>query len=142
MQTGTGSTRRAGVAQAIDELDLGALGRAIWGQKRLIIGLTLLAAAIAFLAVNIVAPRYKSGGAGADRNPRKHLPAAGGGRRPASAAHRRSGSGDQPGSAHPVARLWRLNHPKAEARRATGIRSGAAWPVGGSRRLCLASSAS
>ena len=60
MQTGTGSAGRGGVAQAIDELDLGALGRAIWRRKRLIIGLTLLAAAIAFAAVNIVAPRYKS----------------------------------------------------------------------------------
>jgi uncharacterized protein involved in exopolysaccharide biosynthesis/Mrp family chromosome partitioning ATPase len=46
--------------QAVDELDLGALGRAIWRRKRLIIGLTLLAAAIAFAAVNYVTPRYKS----------------------------------------------------------------------------------
>ena len=60
MQTGTGPAGRAGVAQTIDELDLGALGRAIWRRKRLIIGLTLLAAAIAFAAVNFVAPRYKS----------------------------------------------------------------------------------
>src|SRR5688572_7672304 len=60
MQTGTGPAGRAGVAQTIDELDLGALGRAIWRRKRLVIGLTLLAAAIAFAAVNYVAPRYKS----------------------------------------------------------------------------------
>ncbi len=60
MQAGTGSAGRGGVAQAIDELDLGALGRAIWRRKRLIIGLTLLAAAIAFAAVNFVTPRYKS----------------------------------------------------------------------------------
>ena len=60
MQTGTVSAGRGGVAQAIDELDLGALGRAIWRRKRLIIGLTLLAAAIAFAAVNYVTPRYKS----------------------------------------------------------------------------------
>ena len=60
MQTSTGPAGRAGVAQTIDELDLGALGRAIWRRKRLIIGLTLLAAAIAFAAVNFVAPRYKS----------------------------------------------------------------------------------
>ena len=60
MQAGTGSAGRGGVAQAIDELDLGALGRAIWGRKRLILGLTLLAAAIAFAAVNFVAPRFKS----------------------------------------------------------------------------------
>ena len=60
MQTGTGSAGRSGVAQAIDELDLGALGRAIWRRKRLVIGLTLLAAAIAFAAVNVITPRYKS----------------------------------------------------------------------------------
>src|SRR5262245_8629747 len=60
MQTGAGSAGRGGVAQTIDELDLGALGRAIWRRKRLIIGLTLLAAAIAFAAVNYVTPRYKS----------------------------------------------------------------------------------
>jgi uncharacterized protein involved in exopolysaccharide biosynthesis/Mrp family chromosome partitioning ATPase len=58
MQTGTVSTGRS--VQAIDELDLGALGRAIWRRKRLIIGLTLLAAAIAFAAVNYVTPRFKS----------------------------------------------------------------------------------
>lgn len=60
MQASTGSAGRSGVAQAIDELDLGALGRAIWRRKRLIIGLTLLAAAIAFAAVNVITPRYKS----------------------------------------------------------------------------------
>ena len=60
MQTGTVPAGRGGVAQAIDELDLGALGRALWRRKRLIIGLTLLAAAIAFVAVNYVTPRYKS----------------------------------------------------------------------------------
>ncbi len=60
MQAGTGSAGRVGVAQAIDELDLGALGRALWRRKRLIIALTLIAGAIAFAAVNFVAPRYKS----------------------------------------------------------------------------------
>ncbi|MGH6770830.1 MAG: GumC family protein [Xanthobacteraceae bacterium] len=59
MQTGN-SSGRAGIAQVIDEIDLGELGRAVWRRKRLIIGLTLLAAGLAFLAVNMVAPRYKS----------------------------------------------------------------------------------
>jgi uncharacterized protein involved in exopolysaccharide biosynthesis/Mrp family chromosome partitioning ATPase len=54
------SSARSGVAQAIDELDLGELGRAIWRKKRWILGLTLAAGAIAFLAVNMVTPRYKS----------------------------------------------------------------------------------
>jgi polysaccharide biosynthesis transport protein len=60
MQTGSVPAGRGGVAQTIDELDLGALGRAIWRRKSLVIVLTLLAAAIAFAAVNYVTPRYKS----------------------------------------------------------------------------------
>jgi succinoglycan biosynthesis transport protein ExoP len=60
MQTGTVPAGRSGASQAIDELDLSALGRAILRRKRLIIGLTVLAAAIAFAAVNYVTPRYKS----------------------------------------------------------------------------------
>lgn len=60
MQTGVESAGRGGVAQAIDELDLGALGRALWRRKHLILGLTLLAAGLAFAAVNLVTPRYKS----------------------------------------------------------------------------------
>ena len=42
------------------EIDLGALGRALWRRKMLIVGLTLVAAAIAFAAVNLITPRYKS----------------------------------------------------------------------------------
>jgi uncharacterized protein involved in exopolysaccharide biosynthesis len=60
MQAGVPSTARPGVAQAIDELDVGALGRALWRKKRWIIGLTLLAAGIAFIAVNLITPRYRS----------------------------------------------------------------------------------
>src|SRR5499433_3050331 len=56
---GVASTRRQAVAQS-DELDLGALGRAMWRRRRWIFGLTLLAAGIAFIAVNLIAPRYKS----------------------------------------------------------------------------------
>jgi polysaccharide biosynthesis transport protein len=51
---------QAGVAQAIDELDLGALGRALWRKKGRIIILTLMAVAIAFAAVNMITPRYRS----------------------------------------------------------------------------------
>jgi uncharacterized protein involved in exopolysaccharide biosynthesis len=60
MQTGASSKTRSRVAQAIDELDLGELGRAVWRKKRWIIGLTLAAAGITFLAVNMITPRYKS----------------------------------------------------------------------------------
>ena len=60
MQVGVSSPGRLGAAQALDELDLGALGRAIWRRKRWIIVLTVAAAAIAFVAVNLITPRYKS----------------------------------------------------------------------------------
>jgi polysaccharide biosynthesis transport protein len=60
MDASAGSTSRFGVIQAVDELDLGAVGRALWRRKTLIIALTLAGAAIAFLAVNLVTPRYKS----------------------------------------------------------------------------------
>jgi Mrp family chromosome partitioning ATPase len=42
------------------DIDFGALGRALWRKKTLILGLTLLTAAIAFAAVNFITPRYKS----------------------------------------------------------------------------------
>jgi uncharacterized protein involved in exopolysaccharide biosynthesis/Mrp family chromosome partitioning ATPase len=48
------------MAHAIDELDLAALGRALWRRKGLIAALTLLAGGLAFAAVNMVTPRYKS----------------------------------------------------------------------------------
>src|SRR5256885_4199267 len=56
---GRGGAAQAGVAPAA-EIDLGALGRALWRKKVLIAGLTLLAAALAFAAVNMITPRYKS----------------------------------------------------------------------------------
>jgi uncharacterized protein involved in exopolysaccharide biosynthesis len=54
------SRGRHAVVHAIDELDLAALGRALWRRKGLIAVLTLLAAGLAFAAVNLVTPRYKS----------------------------------------------------------------------------------
>ncbi len=42
------------------QIDLGALGGALWRRKYLVVGLTLLTAAIAFAAVNWITPRYKS----------------------------------------------------------------------------------
>ncbi|HEY6257083.1 MAG TPA: exopolysaccharide transport family protein [Xanthobacteraceae bacterium] len=54
-------TTRLGVVQAaVEELDLGALGRALWRRKTSILALTLAAAAAAFLAVSLITPRYKS----------------------------------------------------------------------------------
>src|SRR5215210_1181027 len=55
---------RAGVgassAAAADELDLGAVGRALNAKKLWVIGPTLLVAALTFAAVNLMTPRYKS----------------------------------------------------------------------------------
>jgi hypothetical protein len=59
--------RRAGLesesavmAAPLGDIDLTALGRALWRKKTLILGLTLVTAALAFAAVNFVTPRYKS----------------------------------------------------------------------------------
>ena len=43
-----------------DEISLGTVARAVWRNKRAIIGPTLLIAAAAFVAVNLITPRYKS----------------------------------------------------------------------------------
>ena len=42
------------------ELDLGAVGRALWRKRLWIAGPTLLAAIMAFVGVNLITPRYKS----------------------------------------------------------------------------------
>jgi len=59
MQAGVQPERSLGIGAAGD-IDLGALRRALWRRKFLILGLTLLIAAIAFAGVNYVTPRYKS----------------------------------------------------------------------------------
>jgi len=48
------------VVQTFDEIDLSVVGRGLWRRKRLILGLTLAAAGITFIAVNLMTPRYKS----------------------------------------------------------------------------------
>jgi succinoglycan biosynthesis transport protein ExoP len=53
-----GHSGRANSAEA--ELDLGALGRALWERKIAILAVTLVAAVGSFLAVNMITPRYKS----------------------------------------------------------------------------------
>src|SRR5260221_9684397 len=60
MQASVSPVVRPDVAPVIDELDVGGLGRSLWRKKRWIIGLTLLSAVIAFAAVNLITPRYKS----------------------------------------------------------------------------------
>src|SRR5438067_674204 len=60
MEAGVPATGRFGVVQAVDELDIGALGRAVWRKKLSIGALTLTAAGLAFIAVNLITPRYKS----------------------------------------------------------------------------------
>jgi len=59
MQAGAQSDDRPGTVSPA-EIDLGALGGALWRKRFLISGLTLLAAALAFAAVNLITPRYKS----------------------------------------------------------------------------------
>jgi polysaccharide biosynthesis transport protein len=47
-------------ARVADELDLGAVGRALRAKKLWVIGPTILVAALTFAAVNLATPRYKS----------------------------------------------------------------------------------
>ncbi|MFL4985633.1 MAG: GumC family protein [Xanthobacteraceae bacterium] len=47
-------------AAVADELDLGAVGRALLRKKMWVIGPTVLVAALAFAVVNVMTPRYKS----------------------------------------------------------------------------------
>ena len=42
------------------EMNLSSVARAIWRNKRSIIGPTLIMAAAAFIGVNLITPRYKS----------------------------------------------------------------------------------
>jgi tyrosine-protein kinase Etk/Wzc len=42
------------------ELDMRALGRALWQKRTTILGLTLISAATAFVVVNAITPRYRS----------------------------------------------------------------------------------
>ena len=54
------TARLAGAQVTTEELDVGALGRALWRRKLAIIVPTLMAAAIAIAAVYLVTPKYKS----------------------------------------------------------------------------------
>ncbi len=47
-------------AGPVGDIDLGALRHALWRRKFLILGLTLVTALIAFAAVNLITPRYRS----------------------------------------------------------------------------------
>ena len=60
MQAGFRSDGRLGVAHAIDDIDIAAIGRALWRRKYRIILLTLGAAGLAFAGVNMLTPRYRS----------------------------------------------------------------------------------
>src|SRR5262245_47470469 len=55
-----GAEAMSGMAGVADELDPGAVGRALMRKKKRVIGPTLVAAALAFVGVNIIPPRYKS----------------------------------------------------------------------------------
>ena len=60
MQAGVQSDGRFNTVETASEIDVAALGRALWRKKILIVALTLLAAALAFVAVNLITPRYRS----------------------------------------------------------------------------------
>lgn len=56
-----GGSQYSGASGPADgEMNLGSVARAIWRNKRSIIGPTLIMAAAAFIGVNLITPRYKS----------------------------------------------------------------------------------
>lgn len=56
-----GGSQYSGAPSPADgEMNLGSVARAIWRNKRSIIGPTLIMAAAAFIGVNLITPRYKS----------------------------------------------------------------------------------
>lgn len=59
MSTPTGSPRRPADSAEV-ELDLSALGAAIWRRKTAILAVTLLAAILSYAVVSTITPRYKS----------------------------------------------------------------------------------
>lgn len=60
MRRQTPSKSAESVSASESELDLGALGRALWARRFAILTVTALAAVLSFLAVNMITPRYKS----------------------------------------------------------------------------------
>jgi polysaccharide biosynthesis transport protein len=60
MRRDRASKPSAAPIEAEGELDLGALGRALWRKRRRIVIPTILAALLAFVAVNMLTPRYLS----------------------------------------------------------------------------------
>ena len=48
------------MAASDGEVSLGTIVRALWRNKRAIVGPTLIMAAAAFIAVNLLTPKYKS----------------------------------------------------------------------------------
>ena len=112
-------------ASEAGDLDLRALGQALMRKRGWIIVPTLLAA-------RALARRRQPGHAALqvrsahpDRRPRERVPAAE--RRAQRGAHRARRRGrDQPGAAAAVARSGARDHQEEQARRAAGIRSGAA----------------
>src|SRR3974390_3321100 len=54
------TTRPGTIEAAVEEIDLGALGRALWHRRGGIIAVTLAAAAAAFLGASLITPKYKS----------------------------------------------------------------------------------
>src|SRR6476660_7347760 len=56
-----GGVQYSGSADSADEeMHLGSIMRAIWRNKRSIIGPTLVMVAAAFIGVNLITPRFKS----------------------------------------------------------------------------------
>ncbi|MEA2991364.1 MAG: tyrosine-protein kinase Etk/Wzc [Alphaproteobacteria bacterium] len=56
----SGGRRGVALADTADELDMRALGRAIWHRRRHIVGPAIVIALIAFVVVQVLTPKYRS----------------------------------------------------------------------------------
>ena len=108
------------------DLDLRALGQALARKKRWIIIPTLLAAVLSVTAVNLVTPRYKSEARILVDGRENVFLRPNGERNEERGLDGRRRGGHQPGAVAAVARPGARDHQEEQARRAPGIRSGAA----------------
>ena len=61
MRSGTDARQAGPAPEAGDgELDLGAVGRALWRKKLWVLGPAAIVALVTFIGVNVITPRYKS----------------------------------------------------------------------------------
>ena len=108
------------------ELSLGMVGRALWRNKRLIIGPMLIMTAVAFVGVNLVTPRYKSEARVLVEGRENIFLRPEAEKAMIDRRRGRSGDGDEPGPARAVARSRARGDQRAQPDRSAGVQRRAA----------------